>query len=469
MVLACVLIPANVVEAQHAASQYVVALANDDRDRDGNDSSPSTDPEDRDWDEGFFFIHVSDAHVWDRPEEVIAFLELDRPWWLPRAVFGWFALRFVASRLPVDASAISDSLRRALVPHYDGDVQELWDSELLPVYIDEVLRPGSPLGNGESRVRKAFAEVAALEPAFMVNTGDIVLDSGSVPLEIADRWMRLYREVSEAGGFPVHNTMGNHGLGGIHRAAAADNPNYGPDFFHQRLGPSYYSFDRGRFHFIALDTHHPPPVPGATDEIQWAINRMRPEVSSWLEADLTKSVDRVRVVMNHEPFRVEPTWPFPASYAETDLVSDEALVRNGVAYALTGHAHLPALGEQNGVMNIHTGALSGIFWLMPPDLQRGGYRLIYAHEGRLYSAWKELEQPLLAFAEPPAPEGHLVVVAADRAGPLTGVHVELDGEPLTQETWGDYFLRVNISADELSRVTVTGKTREGETLRLTGG
>ncbi len=156
-----------------------------------NGSSLGADPEERDWDQGFFFIHVSDAHVWDRPEAAVAFLELDHPWWIPRAVFGWFALRRVASRLPVAASTIADSLRQALVPHYDGDVQQLWDSELLPVYIDELLRPGSPLGNGESRVRKAFAEVAALEPAFMVNTGDIVLDSGSVPLEISDRWMRL--------------------------------------------------------------------------------------------------------------------------------------------------------------------------------------------------------------------------------------------------------------------------------------
>ncbi len=453
--LGCALVSTRAVHAQLDAPPYVASLA-------------SNDPEQRDWDDGFLFIHVSDAHVWDQPEEVIAFLELDRPWWIPRAVFGWFALRIVASRLPVDESTIANSLRRALVPYYEGDVEELWDSELLPAYIEEVRRPGSPLGDGESRVREAFAEVAAHQPAFIVNTGDIVLDSTWVPLDISDRWMRLYREVSEAGGFPVYNTIGNHGLGGIHRDASPDDPDYGPGFFHQRLGPSFYSFDRGGLHFVALDTHHPPPAPGLSDETEWAINRTRPEVSSWLEADLAKTVDQVRVVMNHEPFRVEPTWPFPETYVDTDLVSDEALARHGVAYALTGHAHLPALGEQNGVMNIQTGALSGIFWLMPLDLQRGGYRMIYAYQGRLYSAWKELDQPLLTFAEPPSLEGHLVIVAADRAGPMARVRVQLDGKPLGHETWGDYFLRVRISADKVSRVIVYGETREGETLRLVG-
>ena len=419
------------------------------------------------WDNGFFFIHIRDAHVWDRPEEVIGFLELERPWWIPRAVYGWFAMRIVASHLPVDETAIASSLRAALKQH-GSDVDDLWDSELLPVYIEEVMRPGSPFGDGESRVRSAFAEVSAFGPAFVVNTGDIVLDSGSVPLEVSDRWMRLYREVSESGGFPVYNTIGNHGLGGIARGASPDDPEYGPGFFHNRLGPSYYSFDRGRIHFIALDTHHPPPNPGHENEDHWAINRMRPEVASWLDADLEQSADRVRVVMNHEPFRAEPTWPFPESYVDTEVVPDQVIARSGVAYALTGHAHLPAVGEQNGVTSLHAGSLSGIFWLMPPDLQRGGYRLIYAREGRLHSGWKELEKPLLAFAEPPAPDGQLVVVAADKEGPLAGLRVELDGVALSHEVWGDYFLSVNISPGDIHRVTVYGKTSEGTTLRLLG-
>ena len=51
---------------------------------------------------------------------------------------------------------------------------------------------------------------------------------------------------------------------------------------------------------------------------------------------------------------------------------------------------------------------------------------------------------------------------------MARVRVQLDGKPLGHETWGDYFLRVRISADKVSRVIVYGETREGETLRLVG-
>ena len=414
--------------------------------------------------DAFFFVHMSDGHVWDTPQRVIWFLELEPPWWLPRSVFGWFALRFIEDFLPeAGAAQAARSLRAGLAPHYDGPIEELWDSEILPAYMNEVLRPGSELGDGERQVREAFAEISALGPTFLVNTGDIVMDSTAVPSVDSARWMRLYREASERGDYPVYNTIGNHGLGHIYREDADPSaPDYGPGFFRQQFGPSYYSFDLGGFHFVALDTHQPPSNGGDA----WTLNRMRPEVAAWLEADLARHADRVRVVVNHEPFRADPSWPYDESFEEENLVADEVLARHGVEYALTGHAHLNGLGRQRGTMHIHTGALSGLFWLLPTDLFPRGYRLIYARDGRLYTAWKDLGIPVLGLAEPGAPDGHVVAVAADRAGPFRSVRLELDGEPVPHERWGDYFLHARVAPAAVPRLVLIAVSEGGESLRF---
>ena len=77
-----------------------------------------------------------------------------------------------------------------------------------------------------------------------------------------------------------------------------------------------------------------------------------------------------------------------------------------------------------------------------------------------------MDQPLFAFAEPPAPSGYLVIVAADRAAPLQELQLELDGRPLPYERWGDYFVRARLSPDDVDRVSATGKTARGEIVRL---
>ena len=141
------------------------------------------------------------------------------------------------------------------------------------------------------------------------------------------------------------------------------------------------------------------------------------------------------------------------------------LARHGVEYALTGHAHLNGLGLQRGTTHIQTGALSGLFWLLPTDLFPRGYRLVYARDGRLHTAWKDLGKPVLGLAEPRAAGGHVVAVAADRAGPFRSVRLELDGQPVAHERWGDYFLHARVDAAAAPRLVVIGIRENGESLR----
>jgi hypothetical protein len=349
-------------------------------------------------------------------------------------------------------------LRAALLPTR-SDAKDLGSAALLEAYLDEFSRPGSRLGDVSGAVHAALSEVAALEPTFVVSTGDLVLESNLAPPEVVERWMRFYREETRALGIPFYETIGNNEIAGSENEDFDESdPRYGKAVFQASFGPSYFAFDRGPFHFVALDTHWRLGDPDDADG--WVIDRMSQRMARWLEADLARHRDRVLVVLNHEPFVFDPQWPFPE---DPDQVADDQglFARYGVDYVLAGHTHFNGFARTGGTTHIVTGALSGFRWLLPPETYPRGYRLFYAWQGRLYSAWKRLGKPALGFVEPPgdpdlfpasardadlAPGDpvDVVAVAADRRGAFAQVRLELDGQPLPSERWGDYFVHARL-------------------------
>lgn len=387
----------------------------------------------------FFFIHLSDVHAYRHSSQVWEDYGVAPPY-VPTAVAAWFAVRGFEERLvPQWTDAVLPYLRAALAAN--GAATDSWDLMVPAGYFEELFRPGSELGRGQDAMRAAFAEVHALQPEFLINTGDIVFDSNRVPPEVAADWMALYRSAAERPGRPVYSSIGNHELGRIeHEDVSPDDPGYGPGFFRQHFGTSVYSFERGNFHFVALDTHSPGQGEGHD---AWRRNRMRPEVKQWLDADLARSAGRTLVVFNHEPFFEDPDWHEYEEFRELELADDEGLLaRHGVAYTLTGHVHFPGSSRDGSTTHISTGALSGAHWLLPASVHPRGYRLVYAREGRLYSAWKQTGRPVLEFVD--SEPGTVVAVAADERGPFAQVQLLLDGKPLPSERWGAYFVRASV-------------------------
>jgi hypothetical protein len=184
---------------------------------------------------------------------------------------------------------------------------------------------------------------------------------------------------------------------------------------------------------------------------------MGPEALAWLDADLAAHADRALVVLNHEPFAADPRWPIDYEPA----LDHGRLAAHKVRYVLAGHVHWNGLVEQNGTTHITTGALSGLRWILPADLHERGYRLFYARDGRLWHAWKRLDEPALAFVGG-SDEGP-VFVAADRSGAFASVEATQDGVALPLERWGAYFVRVRAAPG--SPVELVARDREGSELR----
>jgi hypothetical protein len=434
----------------------------------------------------FFFVHMSDLHVFDRGGELIEEWGLDDSWWTPSTLVAWFTLRRM-NRVLVPRFSLDpvEDLREALSPY--RDVSSLRDTAVYLAYRDEFIRRRSELGNVRGKIEGALTEIAALRPSFVLATGDLVLDANRAPEEVVERRIELYRSATASMDVPVYSTIGNHELRGIDRERALEQqPKWGLGLFEATFGPTYYSFDRGAFHFVALDTHRPDP--GQHDPRRWVWNRMRDEVEHWLRRDLEAHGDRVKVVLNHEPFFSDPRWPFEEDELAKYVVSDEGIFQEyDVSYSLNGHVHFNGVERDEHTTHISVGSLFGFGWYLPPDLYPRGYRLYYARGGQLYAAWKLVGEPLLGFIQPqgetsihPAsaaridPEAlaapiDLVAVAADAEGPFAAVSLDLDGRPVRLERWGDYFVRARIDPAPLqgktATLTLSGRRESGETLR----
>ena len=214
---------------------------------------------------------------------------------------------------------------------------------------------------------------------------------------------------------------------------------------------------------------------------------MRDEVKHWLRRNLEAHTERVKVVLNHEPFFSDPSWPFDAEELATYVAPDEGIFEaHAVAYTLSGHVHFNGLERGEHITHISTGSLFGFGWYLPPDLYPRGYRLCYARGGQLYAAWKRIGEPLLGFIQPQGDEAihpasaeridpealegpfDLVAVAADAEGPLETVSLQLDGRPFPLARWGDYFVHARVDPAVLqgrsATLTLSGRRESGEIL-----
>jgi hypothetical protein len=417
----------------------------------------------------FFFIQISDIHSYASAADFARYSLADAPGWLPSRIGAYAMLWAMWTYYDnVSHDDIAAAFSEALMPWQD--TRGLSNSQVLIAYMQEFERRGSVLGNVSAFQRQALREVAALDPAFVLSTGDLVLEGNTAPGAVVEPWFALYLENVRATGLRFYDTIGNNEITGsdLDDVAASD-PRYGKRLFERFRGPTTFSFDRGPFHFVALDTHLEIPRNGKRPE--WEFEQLGARVAGWLDADLAAHPDQVLVALNHEPFHSLPDWHF------YDPVDDRGLfAKHGVRYSIAGHIHLNGIEQIGNTTHITTGALSGMRWLVPPSLHPRGYRLFYARERRLYSVWKQIDAPVVAFVhpatddpvfatgEPPASESGsvaVVAVAADVRGPFASVELRVAGEPAAFERWGEFFLYAELPAGT-SDVEVRGVRAGGD-------
>jgi hypothetical protein len=111
--------------------------------------------------------------------------------------------------------------------------------------------------------------------------------------------------------------------------------------------------------------------------------------------------------------------------------------------------------------------------------------LVFARGRELFSVFKQIGRPVLGFVRPAGPRRHfpasgpvsdsaiedasfeIVAAAADARGAFARIFLELDGEPLEIERWGDYFGSTRVPADAAGRLLrLTAERERGAPLHV---
>lgn len=203
------------------------------------------------------------------------------------------------------------------------------------------------------------ADINALSPAFVMATGDLINEGNTATTATAAAWFDVYQDFAGSLQMPVYQAQGNHDVVGIHRSdVPAADPGYGKGLFVSRFGPTYYSFDWGRYHCIVLD---PNDMEGGKQ-----VYRIPQAQMQWLADDLSWRGEAPLLVFFHEP---------TVSWTNRAAVLD--LLQGRSATLFCGHLHQGVTLDSGGFPEHITPAVCGEWWQGPnPDGRPQGYRLV---------------------------------------------------------------------------------------------
>jgi 3',5'-cyclic AMP phosphodiesterase CpdA len=176
----------------------------------------------------------------------------------------------------------------------------------------------------------AVDELMAQKADLVATLGDITGDSPALLDDMAT--------ATAAIGVPVYGVIGNHD-----RNFEAENLEESPATFKEVYGPDWYSFDRGKVHFIALNTVY------FTNNGSRYESGLNGKQLKWLKADLANvPADRMICLLMHIPLIKETTDEKQHGF---DRLLELLKGREAPILALAGHWHTNnafAFGEKDG-------------------------------------------------------------------------------------------------------------------------
>ena len=232
-------------------------------------------------------------------------------------------------------------------------------------------------------------------PEMLVTGGDLIMDAlGATPERTQEQWDLFQKVTQENLKLPVHHTVGNHDVFGWSNGDKyASDKRFGKVWACSALGldKPYYSFDRGGWHFIVLDSimRSGNGYIGKLDEDQFA----------WLEKDLASVPKKTHiVVVSHIPILMvcslfdgqnekSGQWVVPGSYMHVDArrLVDLFLKYPNVKLCLSGHEHQIDNIVYNGVTYVCGGAVCAGWWGGNYFQCTYGYNMVDLFEGGTFN------------------------------------------------------------------------------------
>jgi 3',5'-cyclic-AMP phosphodiesterase len=177
---------------------------------------------------------------------------------------------------------------------------------------------------------RAWQEVAAEHPAFVVSVGDTIqgLDDAAADAE----WRQVERILDPFRRFPLYLAPGNHDIWSqLSERAFEKYAGHAPQ----------YGFDYGPAHFTILDNSRSDQLSG--DEM------------AFLEKDLElHKAQPLKFIVSHRP-----SWLINVIFGNPDFPLHQLAKKYGVRYVIAGHIHQMLHVDLDGVMYLSMGSSGG--------------------------------------------------------------------------------------------------------------
>ena len=224
-------------------------------------------------------------------------------------------------------------------------------------------------------LKKIVEEVNLINPEFVLITGDLIHcaeDVGRILLNykaphmtqtdegikaIMEKEYNDFLDIISKFKVPVFIIPGNHDMVGLENPLAKE-------YYEKVIGPRYYSFDYGDYHFTGLDNSNMMEATPICYGKEALADDLDKEQLIFLENDLKKNQDkRLRIIFFHVPI------------AKTKSQFKALAEKYNVDLALCGHLHRD-----------HTVSKTKPIWIeTKSSLDFGGYRLIRLKDDKIAS------------------------------------------------------------------------------------
>ena len=178
---------------------------------------------------------------------------------------------------------------------------------------------------------------SALSPQYpllhIMTCGDLLSDKNSLNI--------LWTQISQGINIPIFNTIGNHD----HNESVASDDVKADDNYENSFGPTYYSYNRGKVHYIGLDDIFYEPQPNSVDPVQksYQCPTVVPRILKWLKKDISMvPSDHVIFVAYHCPVtNTNGSLRTSASYMNPRAMLDTLLgsFTTRQIHLVAGHTH----------------------------------------------------------------------------------------------------------------------------------
>jgi hypothetical protein len=301
---------------------------------------------------------------------------------------------------------LEDNLHFGLRFAPDKDSKQFTFVQITDIHLDDL---------EEHRIffEEALREMNKIDPAFVIATGDLVFAAESATISQAKEWYDIYSDSIKNLDVPVFNMVGNHDVAGIvYKKDISSEPGYNKEMYRDYFGPTYYSFDWGSYHCIALDPNE------FLDGHQFY--RIPDYQIEWLRKDLSYRQGEPLLVFFHEP---STSWENRA-----DVLN---LLNQHSTKMFSGHWHMDILIDSQGIPEQVTGALCGEWWLGNcSDGKPCGYRIVQVEGNNIFSFYKEIgaDRQINIITPGPLVDGITEVTAQiyTQYGPLEEVKYQIE-------------------------------------------